>query len=311
MRTLSAALVALAGGLLLPQVADALIINGENAEDNYRFESGYPGTPVPNTSPNFVAAGYDLSGVGWGTNSFQSFTMISDQYFVFATHHPPPNSSIFFYSPADNAVVSYTIDTTFSLALEYPLQAPGNHLKSDLSIGRLTTTIDPADDIAFYPILDLPTSGDYLGQDLLVYGWSAAVGTGVIEGLGGVNLYWDATTPGIASDDVLNTVTNFDALNDTFVMSYTQGAGAGEALLQGGDSGSPSFVVWNGSLALVGVHSAVSGSTNYDVFIPAYLTQLSDEGIPISTVPEPTTLLLLGCAGFVTLAARRGRRGAR
>lgn len=311
MRTLSAALVAFAGGFLVPLASHALVINGENAEDNYRFESGYPGSPVPNTSPNFVAAGYDLSGVGWGSNSSQSFTMISDQYFVFATHYPPPNSSIFFYSPADNAVVSYTIDTTFSLALEYPLQDTGDHLKSDLSIGRLTTAIDPSDDIAFYPILDLPTVGDYAGQDLLVYGWSAAVGTGVIDEFGGVNLYWDATTPDDASDDVLNTETNFDALDDTFVMTFVQGAGAGEALLQGGDSGSPSFVVWNGSLALVGVHSAVSGSTNLDAFIPAYLSQLADEGIPITTVPEPTTLLLLGCAGFVTLAARRGRRGAR
>ncbi len=310
MRTLSAALVALAGGFLLPQASIALIINGENAEDNYRFESGYPGAPVPNTSPNFFAAGYDLSGVGWGTDSTQSFTMISDQYFVFATHYQPPNSSIFFYSPADNAVVSYTIDTTFSLAMEYPLQAPGDHLKSDLSIGRLTTPIDPGDAIAFYPVLDLPTSGDYVGLDLLVYGWSAAVGTGVIGALGTENLYWNAGTPAVASDDVLNTGTNFDLLDDTILMAFTQGAGAGEALLQLGDSGSPSFVAWNGSLALVGVHSAVSGSTNLDAFIPAYLEQISGAGIPVSTVPEPSTLLLLGCVGFVTLAARRGRRAA-
>lgn len=293
--------------LLFSPAANALIINGENAEDNYRFASGYPGSPILNTSPNFVAAGYDLSGVGWGNNQDQSFVMISDQYFLFATHYPP-STTMSFYSPATSGVVSYAIDTGYSFALEYPYPAPGNHLKSDLSIGRLTTAINPADQIAFYPVLDLPTAGDYIGRDLLVYGWTAAVGTGEIDGVGAVNLYWDANTPGDASDDVLNTPENFDELDDTIVMAFTQGAGAGEALVQGGDSGSPSFVIWNGSLALVGLHSAVEGSTSYDTFLPAYLDSLISAGVPVTTVPEPATSGILGLGILVTLAARRVRR---
>jgi hypothetical protein len=298
------------GVLLAPLAAEALIVNDENADANYRFEAGtYPGSPVPNDSPSYIAAGYDLSGVGWGSNSTQSFTMINDQYFVYATHYPPPSSTMNFYSPT-NGLVTYTIDTTFNLALEYPFAEDGNHLKSDLSIGRLTTNLDPADNIAFYPILDLPTGNDYLGQDLLVYGWSAAVGTGTIDGLGSVNLYWDANTPDDPADDVLNTETNFDNLADTFVMSFTQGAAPGEALLQLGDSGSPSFVIWNGSLALVGVHSAVDGLTSYDSFLPAYLNVLETAGIAFTTVPEPSVTGLMGAAVFF-MASRRGRKAAR
>lgn len=290
--------------------APAIIINGENPETNYRFQDGtYPSAPIPNASPDFLGAGYDLSGVGWGSNSTQSFTMINDQYFVYATHYPPPDTTIHFYSPT-NGLVTYTIDTSFSLAMEYPLQSPGNHLKSDLAIGRLTTTLNPEDNIAFYPILDLPTTGDYLNLDLLVYGWSAAVGTGTIDSLGSVNLYWDAGTPGVSEDDVLNTEENSDTLNDTFVMSFTQGAGPNEALLEIGDSGSPSFVVWNGALALVGVHSAVSGSTNYDAFLPAYLEALQAAGISFTTVPEPSGLWLMGGA-LLFMASRRGRQDAR
>lgn len=314
MRALSLTLGVFAGFLSFFPGAKALVINGENAADNYRFETGtYPGSPVPNTSGSFLAAGYDLSGVGWGTNSTRSYVMISNQYFLYATHYPPADANMYFYSDADDGVVLYTIDTSFSLNvptydpnvatyLEYPYAAPGNHLKSDISVGRLTTAIDPADGIASYPILDLPSGADYIGLNLLVYGWSAAVGTGVIDGLGALDLYSDNGTPGLASDDYVNAS---DGLADTFVMSFTQGAGDGEARLEGGDSGSPSFVIWNGGLALVGIHSAVDGLTNYDTFLPAYLNSLSNGGVTFSTVPEPAALWLLAGIGFAWMAGRR------
>ena len=38
---------------------------GYSDADNNRFASGYPNNPVPNTSPSFIGAGYDWSGVGW------------------------------------------------------------------------------------------------------------------------------------------------------------------------------------------------------------------------------------------------------
>lgn len=300
------ALSVLAGLLALSRCANALVINGENAPDNYRFASGYPLAPVPNTSSSFVAAGFDLSGVGWGTDSKSSYTMISNQYFVYATHWPPTDNNMYFYSPT-NGRVHYTIDTAFSLTLEYPFAAPGNHLKSDLTIGRLTAALNPADSIASYPILDL-TPTEYIGLNLLVYGWYAAVGTGVINALGPENIYWDNNTPSIASDDVLNTLSNHDNLNDTYMMSFTQGIAAGEALLEGGDSGSPSFVPWNGSLALVGTHTAVDGSTSYDTFLPEYTQSMGDKGIPFTTVPEPSSCFLI-LAGLGAVAFLRRKSG--
>jgi len=232
--------------------------------------------------------------------------MISNQYFVYATHWPPTDNNMYFYSPT-NGRVHYTIDTAFSLTLEYPFAAPGNHLKSDLTIGRLTAALNPADSIASYPILDL-TPTEYIGLNLLVYGWYAAVGTGVINALGPENIYWDNNTPSIASDDVLNTLSNHDNLNDTYMMSFTQGIAAGEALLEGGDSGSPSFVPWNGSLALVGTHTAVDGSTSYDTFLPEYTQSMGDKGIPFTTVPEPSSCFLI-LAGLGAVAFLRRKSG--
>ncbi|MFA7345627.1 MAG: PEP-CTERM sorting domain-containing protein [Terrimicrobiaceae bacterium] len=294
--------------LALSPLANALVINGENAPDNYRFSSGYPLTPVPNNSSSFVAAGFDLSGVGWGTDAKRSYTMISDRYFVFATHYPPTDNDMYFFSPT-NGRVHYSIDSAFSLTLEYPFASPGNHLMTDLSVGRLTTAINAADNITSYPILNL-SPANYVGLNLLVYGWDAAVGTGVIGELGQGNLYWDNNTPANAADDILKTDTNFDNLNDTYVMTFTQGAGAGEALLQGGDSGSPTFVPWNGSLALVGTHSAVNGSTSYDTFLPAYMQSLDNQGIPFNTVPEPSSCFLI-FAGLGGVAFARRKFGVR
>ena len=314
MKVTPVALSLLASLLAFSPFASALVINGENATDNYRFSSGYPLTPLPNTSPNFVAAGYDLSGVGWGSDPKSSYTMISNQYFVYATHWPPTDANMYFYSP-NNGLVHYSIDSKFSFSLTYPFATQGNSLKTDLSIGRLTAVVNPADHITSYPILNLPGNDylnlnlhDYLNLNLLVYGWNAAVGTGVINGLGPENLYWDNNTPAIASDDVLNTSTNHDNLNDTYMMSYTQGAAAGEALLEGGDSGSPSFVPWNGGLALVGTHTAVVGSTSFDTFLPAYMQSLGDQGIPFTTVPEPNScFLILAGLGAVALLQRKHR----
>jgi len=306
-------LIVLVAGLaliLLSPKASALVINGENATNNYRFTSGFPSSPVPNTSGSFVASGYDLSGVGWGTDSTRGYTMINSQYFLYATHYPPATADMFFYS-SSNGVVTYTIDTTFSLTLEYPFASPGNHLKSDLAVGRLTTTLNPAHNITNYPVLTLGTGAQYLGLNLLVYGWSAAVGTGVINGLGPQNLYWNNGTPNIAADDVLNTATNFDNLNDTFMMTFTQGAGAGEAVVEIGDSGSPSFVPWNGGLALVGIHSALNGLTSFDTFLPAYLPSLQNNGIIFQTVPEPSSVWLAGLAGMALIMTSRRARVAK
>ena len=84
-RAAAAALLA-----LLASPAAGLDVNGYSDADNNRFASGYPNNPVPNTSPSFIGAGYDWSGVGWNAaNSNQSFALLGPNSVLIANHYPP------------------------------------------------------------------------------------------------------------------------------------------------------------------------------------------------------------------------------
>jgi hypothetical protein len=100
------------------------------------------------------------------------------------------------------------------------------------------------------------------------------------------------------------------------------GLGADECYLIAGDSGAPSFVDWNGELALTGIHYYHSGIYDYgapdaqgsysgDSFVPYYIDQLDANmvGASVRVVPEPTSLaLLVVFVAVVTPVARLGRR---
>ena len=87
-----------------------------------------------------------------------------------------------------------------------------------------------------------------------------------------------------------------------------------EAWLATGDSGAPSFVVWNGELALVGVHwfkltladDGLDGSG--DTLVSAYISDLEAAmvGEGVTTVPEPGSIALglLACAALFTRRRR-------
>src|SRR5688500_15913792 len=79
--------------LALATPAPAGVISGydpasQASHDTYdRFVSGYPTAPVPNSSSAFVAAGIDLSGVGWQAgNSRAAVTLISPRHILGANH---------------------------------------------------------------------------------------------------------------------------------------------------------------------------------------------------------------------------------
>jgi hypothetical protein len=273
--------------------AGALTIVNYDPTVNNRFTSGFPsGTPTPNTSAQFVGNGQNLSGVGWNpADSSQNFAMISSQYFVYATHNGH-GTNIDFYSPTTNGVVSLAIDTSFS----YTPILNSTGQSGDLSIGRLVSPISPTLGITSYPILNLATTSSYFGLPLLVYG-DGNVGASSPR-LGTNNL------DSIGPQDINN-----DTINDTQEFTYSYDTNKpGEAGLEGGDSGAPTFSLWNGQLALLGIHSAIDNATpynSYDAFIPYYLDQMSANGISFTAVPEPGRAGLMGLALTVGLLWRR------
>jgi len=294
--------------LLTVSTANGLTIVGYDPATNDRFASGYPSAPVPNTSASFIGAGLDFSGVGWNPLLVtQSFAMISDQYFVFANHYQP-GSTMSFLSPtllAANpgnpaaAVVSATVSATYRT--NFVTIIGGQYFygeQGDFSIGKLSTPLDHALGISSYPILLLSSLGDYVGLPTLMYGHngtgsSTRLGTNTIDG------YYNYDLSG---NNIIDT--------NSIYMDYDTGF-TGEALLQGGDSGSPTFVNWYGSLALVGTHSATGSDANgvsysFDNFIPLHLAQMAALGIDFSVVPEPSRVMLL-LLGACALLRRRHR----
>jgi hypothetical protein len=259
---------------------------------------------------DFVGQSFDWSGVGL-TNRVSDpnswATMISPTYFLTAAHFPVyGGETLTFYENNDPSGPShqYTVES-WSYLTTY------NGLPSDLRLGKLTEAIPESDNIAYYPILSLPSEDDYVGQMIYVNGKPNRIGRNNIDGLTTVqelNLSKVPTKETVAMQYDYNTV---------------DGLGADECYLIAYDSGGPSFVDVNGQLALVGIHyynegtplpgesSLVSG----DSFVPYYIDQLNahmgSESVSV-LVPEPSTLMLLAAgAGTLGVAAwRRPKRAA-
>ena len=264
-----------------------VFIEDYDSLQNDRFTSGFPTNPIAN--PSFFAADLDFSGVGWDTNNRnKGITLISPQHFVAANHSKPTGNLRF--ANQDGEVKEYTISgfSTTSFGSE----------TSDLVIGKLSTPIPLEDNIVSYPILDPPSFDFFLDQEILVYGRSdpaddsPRVGLNQVDSLTPVDTGDNNTTMTILFDD--------DMSNES------------EALLQDGDSGSPSFIEHNGQLTLVGTHFAIGEEITiddeliplafFDSFVPFYTDQidiiLAEDGFVlerIAVVPEPgTSWLLLG-----------------
>ncbi len=276
--------------LLTATMARALTIVGYDSATNDRFGSGYPGNPVANASASFLGAGYDLSGVGWNpADTTQSFAMISDQYFVYS-NHSGPGTTLDFYSSTLGAVVSYGVSAT-TYHFTY------NGQTSDFAVGMLTSALNPADGIANYAVLDLPTVQNYAGLNVLIYGHggsSPRLGANVVDAYGAYDF-------------------NDDAIADNYGVGYSYHSNQpGDSMFEGGDSSSPTFAIVNGSLALIGTHSGTTtiGGIPYsiDTFIPSYFDQMTAQGIDFTAVPEPTRGLLL-LLGTCALLRRRHRAG--
>ncbi|MEO6808104.1 MAG: trypsin-like serine protease [Isosphaeraceae bacterium] len=265
--------------------ADLLVYQYEPAV-NDRFYVG--------SDKAFIGESYNFSGVG-NTNTSgagQWATLVSSSYFVSADHlHPAVGSTVTFFENNNPNGPSHT----------YTVASGQQVGTSDLFLGKLSTPISALDNI--HPLAIVADNESALtGATINVYGVPNRVGLNTINGF-----------------DTVSNVTGSSAVGRAYTYDYdtTNGFGPGEAMVQVGDSGAPSFVTIGGQLALVGVHwfnydssglaPAGSGDTYVSRYIPQMDALMASSGEQITVVPEPAALLLLaiGLPGVGLLLRRR------
>jgi len=282
---------------LLSSAALALDIRGYEPIRHDRF-IGFPSAPTLNSGAWFDASAY--CGVGWSVSDpRRQFVLVSPQHFLFAAHWGlQPGEVIRFLAP-DGTLHDAVVESATHVTVN------GNGV--DLMLGRLSA---PVTGIKPLPYLHFADSSSYGNIALQVFGENARVGAGKLRGYNnldpGTGMTWMSYFARMASE------TGQDDCNFTI-----------------GDSGSPTFSMWNGKPALVGTHSMLFTDAqhtfyfNYDSFVPTYVPQIDElmavDGwrmIPsdvattnltgkASTSPSP---LLQGKAGSATFTIQNSSR---
>jgi autotransporter-associated beta strand protein len=250
--------------LFLPAVALGLEVNDYSPARNNRFSSGYPASPVANTSTQFIGSGYDWSGVGWlsGASSC-SYALLDSRHFLYAAHYSPGSGATIQFASTDGPVKSYVVGDL------------SGSLQGDLAIGTFTAPIPKQDNVHPYPIL----FQGYLADtyfippspiDLLVYGWTARIGKNWINDIFKFN-----DDPAMYYDFLFDTTT------------------PDRARLVSGDSGSPTFVTTGvpGEMYLMGAHYAIykNGSGGIDTMVPMMLSTVSNYMARTGYLPHVVT----------------------
>jgi len=224
-----ARVVGLVVSLLIAATPVAMGMDVVNFTDDRhsRFVGGYASNPVdsatPNTGNGFIAKEFDLSGISWNAdNRIQSYVFLSRKHMLVAGHFAG-GATVQYFSP---------VNGVRTIQRESQTNVP----ESDIGIARLSTLIPAADQIASYPLLDLPTNNSYVGRELLMYGWTARVGYSRI----------DQVLPGGRTVD--------GTLKKYLFEHEPPNSRDSHVTLQGNDSGSPSFIIHDGQLTLAGNH---------------------------------------------------------
>jgi len=232
----------------------ALDIRNYSAARHDRF-TGFPSAPVMNTGSWFNGGLY--TGVGWSVaEPNRQFALVSPRHFVLPSHWGVTAGTQLRFLGADGQLHTYTVDST--------AQISENGTPTDLTLGRLTQAVPLADGVAPLPYLKLNSESLYRNKSLQVFGFNARVGGGTIAAIGNLDL----------GNGTVSRMYRFD-------YTITSG-GQDDCYFVTGDSGSPSCVIAsNGRPALTGTHSAVDTVnsptlySNYDTFVPHYVTQLN------------------------------------
>ena len=264
----------IAAGLWLAVVpgAWALAITSYNPAVNDRFSSGFSSAPVPTLSGSFLGSGVDFSGVGWGSAVYTvAFGLISPRNYIGAVHYP--GDITFKFLGGDGALHTYTEKTR--TMTNYGVVFGGDTY-GDLSVGTLTAPIPAADRVQAMPVLDM---ANYTGAPVWMYG----------NGSNG---------PRLAATTISSVVTS-GSYYSYFKTPTT------DSTLEGGDSGSPTFIPWTDptgvkQLTIIGNNSGVDPSYNWLNFIsrPETVTAINNvlvpDGYALRWVADPTATWLGG-----------------
>lgn len=236
----------------LPSALVALILSlptgsrGEMIVRDYapaRHERFYHGS-----DKDFVGKRYDFSGVGLG-NAGHWATLVSDNCFISANHlHPAVGETVTFWASNELTGASFTYTVTGGARIG----------TSDLWVGWFDTAVNTS--IARYPIPLQPFLNRYLGLELYNYGMRHRVGRNVLEV---ITTYSHGGSTGLTA--------GYDYDN-----SDTPSVGGDETCLRAGDSGAPSFAVFNSRLALIGIHWSITRNpdSSFDTFVPEYFDEI-------------------------------------
>lgn len=250
----------------LPFSAVALQSTPYSEVVNNRFESGFPTSPVENTSGTFVGQGYDWSGVGWSaSDGTKGFGFLSPQHYLVATHYG--GAATINLNSSASGVISGNQSTVENTG--YGLLLSG---QPDISLGTLSIPVAGSHQIARYAVLDLnPTSAtnaSYNGLSIFLYG----------RGPNG------SSSPRIGAATIASTV---NSGTETYFTTNRL-----DVQLQGGDSGSPAVHGWtnpNGGkeLTMLGLNTGINDTSNFMSFIGtsgamgALNTRMNDDGFAL------------------------------
>ena len=215
----------------------AITINNESPEVNYRFSSGFrTANPIQNTDPSFVAAGYDLSGLGWwnlpgDVQRVKHTTLVAPMFSVNAAHYP--------FEAGDTVDFLDRTGTLQSNTVAARATAWG-----DASVTRYQSAFTESDQVSVVRILDI-SSLNYTNQPAFIVGSQG-------------------NAPLIGTEFATARVWNTTGQQATF-FNNTHDSSLSFKALQNGDSGSPTFLPYKGEITLLGTVTSVPASG------PAYI----------------------------------------
>ncbi|MES2309759.1 MAG: hypothetical protein V4507_12960 [Verrucomicrobiota bacterium] len=226
--------------LILGSSSSFAILTNSSGTDDQRFLS-WDGNDVPteNKSSSFVGAGYDWSGVGWirdyqsqgglGSHTgFMNFAMLTPRDFGSARHYKPIAGDTVHLFNGTNVIDEKVSGIAY--AGKYDQTA------NDLYMGSLQTAVGYNSGTEIYRILDV-SSNNYLGMQVLVTGNDLNTATGLSVATAHIIKY------------------PFSGTDQEFPKGYLYYlASEGDTWVdqQGGDSGSPTFIAYNGQLTYAG-----------------------------------------------------------